>query len=111
MECIQVLLSLNYMQSRITGPFFTIFLCVWVYMRHYLNLAILWSIVVEFSSIGPYHLDWAAEQYKCWISQVITFLLLATLQGLNLMWLFLLLRVGRRYWKTGEKVDDRSDEE
>lgn len=61
--------------------------------------------------MGPYVLDWAAEQYKCGISQVITFTLLAALQALNLFWLYCLLRNAYRFVVYGIAKDDREEDE
>lgn len=80
-------------------------------MRHYLNLRILWAVLTEFATVGPYDLDWATQQYKCWISQVITFLLLAGLQALNLFWLFFILRILWKYAVTSVPEDELSDHE
>lgn len=80
-------------------------------MRHYLNLHILWSTLTEFRTIGPYELNWETQQYKCWISQVITFALLASLQAVNLFWLFLILRIAKNYVFTSHVEDDRSEVE
>ena len=57
----------------ITGPFFVIFIGVWIYLRHYINLQILWSVLTEFRTVGDFELNWITQQYKCWISQPITF--------------------------------------
>jgi very-long-chain ceramide synthase len=103
--------TLNYLDSELTGPFFVTFIGVWVYMRHYLNLKILYSILTEFATAGPFELDWATEQYKCWISQAITFALLLALQAVNVYWLVLIIRVGIRYVFTNVTKDDRSDDE
>lgn len=64
-----------------------------------------------FQTVGPYTLDWETEQYKCWISNVITFMLLACLQGLNLFWLYCLGRNAYRYVVFRVAKDDRSDVE
>jgi very-long-chain ceramide synthase len=93
------------------GPFFAANVGVWIYMRHYLNIRILISILTEFKTVGPYELDWQAEQYKCWISNVIVLVLLSFLQSLNLFWLWCLLRSGFRYVVYNIKKDDRSDAE
>ncbi|KAB2577215.1 hypothetical protein BFW01_g8557 [Lasiodiplodia theobromae] len=106
--------TLNYLDSPIVGPYFGFFIFVWTYLRHYINLRILWSMVNgEFSSIGPFELNWDTQQYKCWISQYITFALLASLQAVNLFWLFLILRIAYRFVASwGEVVkDERSDYE
>jgi len=80
-------------------------------MRHYLNLRILWAVLTKFATVGPYKLDWESEQYKCWISQVVTFVLLASLQALNLFWLFLILRIAWNYVATSVPRDETSDVE
>ena len=98
------------------------FMFVWAYLRHLINLRILYSLFPyslpglpfpanEFASVGSFTLDWPTQQYKCWISQIITFFLLASLQAVNIFWFFLICRIAARYLKQGEKKDDRSDEE
>ncbi|KAI0532910.1 TLC domain-containing protein [Xylaria digitata] len=103
--------SLNYIDSPLQGPYFTLCIVLWIYLRHYINLGILFSILTEFRTIGPYVLDWEAEQYKCEISNVITFVLLAALQVLNLFWLYCLLRNAYRFVVLGVAKDDREDED
>lgn len=90
-------------------PFYTISIGTWVYLRHVLNLRILYSLLIEFRTVGPYELNWETQQYKCWISNIITFVLLALLQALNLFWLYCLLRSAFKFLATGEKKDDRSE--
>lgn len=51
------------------------------------------------------------EQYKCWISQYITFGLLASLQAVNLFWGFLILKIAKNYMMSGAPEDVRSDDE
>jgi very-long-chain ceramide synthase len=80
-------------------------------MRHYLNLRILWSEFNEFKTVGPYELDWATEQYKCDISHYISTVLLASLQLLNLFWLYYILRIAFRIVFFNVAEDDRSDDE
>lgn len=80
-------------------------------MRHYLNLRILYATLTEFRTVGPFELNWETQQYKCWISQYITFFLLASLQALNLFWLFLILRIAKNYIITNVATDERSDDE
>ncbi|KAF4551327.1 TLC domain-containing protein 1 [Elsinoe fawcettii] len=102
---------LNYLDSPLTLPYFFLFIGVWTYMRHYINLCILWSVLTEFRTVGPFVLNWDTQQYKCSLSQVICFSLLATLQAVNLFWLFLILRIGYRFVTTKVGKDDRSDDE
>ncbi|WPH02304.1 Hypothetical protein R9X50_00516600 [Acrodontium crateriforme] len=110
-------LSLNYVKSQWLQPFYVVFICVWAYMRHYINLSILWSIIAgEYSSVGPYELIWETQQYKSWISQIITFGLLSILQGLNLYWFFLILRIAynikfKNVVRDVRSEDDGLDEE
>lgn len=90
-------------------PFYAISIGTWVYLRHVLNLRVLHSLLTEFRTVGPYELNWETQQYKCWISNIITFALLALLQALNLFWLYYLLRSAFKFLATGEKKDDRSE--
>lgn len=105
----QVSKSLHYYAPDIMIPFYVASIGSWVYLRHVLNLRILYSILTEFRTVGPYELNWETQQYKCWISNVITFSLLAVLQALNLFWLYCLLRSAVKFLVTGEKKDDRSE--
>jgi acyl-CoA-dependent ceramide synthase len=84
---------------------------MWIYLRHYLNLHVLTSVATEFSSVGPFAFDWVAEQYKCPLSQAVTFALLASLQALNLFWLYCLFRSAYRFVVLGVAKDDRSEAE
>ncbi|KAI9750036.1 MAG: hypothetical protein M4579_006630 [Chaenotheca gracillima] len=103
--------TLNYLDSVVVGPYFALFVGVWVYLRHYINLRILWATLTEFRTVGPYELDWHGEQYKCWISQLITFVLLACLQAVNLFWLFFIVRIAKNYVFSSQWADERSDAE
>ncbi|KAG8417041.1 sphingosine N-acyltransferase lag1 [Metarhizium acridum] len=103
--------SLHYIGSPIVGPFFCMSIGIWTYLRHYQNLRILYSLLGEFQTVGPYVLNWQTQQYKCWISSVITFTLLAFIQALYLFWLFCLLRIGYRYIVHNIARDGRSEAE
>jgi acyl-CoA-dependent ceramide synthase len=100
---------LNYIDSSITGPYFFVFMCVWGYTRHFLNLKILYSILTTFKTVGPFELNWETQQYKCWISQYITFALLASLQAVNLFWWFFICRIAYRFVVYRDADDDRSE--
>ncbi|KAI0480771.1 longevity assurance proteins LAG1/LAC1 [Xylariaceae sp. FL0804] len=102
---------LNYIDHYLVGPYFFLFMCVWIYLRHFLNLRIIWSLFTEFRTVGPYELNWETEQYKCDIAFVITFSLLASLQALNLFWLFFILRIAYRFVVYSTAEDDRSEAE
>ncbi|KAM0521675.1 hypothetical protein ACHAPE_002231 [Trichoderma viride] len=103
--------ALNYIDHPLVAPYFATFVAVWIYMRHYINLKIIWSLFTEFRTVGPFEVNWETQQYKCWISQYITTALLASLQALNLFWLFYILRIAIRFIRDKEATDDRSDEE
>lgn len=103
--------DLNYLDSIFVGPWFGAFVGVWIYLRHYINLKILWSVLTEFRTVGPFQLNFATQQYKCWISLPIVFILIGALQLVNLYWLWLILRILYRYVFVGVREDDRSDSE
>lgn len=65
----------------------------------------------QFETVGPYQVNWETQQYKCWISQAITFGLLAVLQAVNIFWFVLILRILYRLLVTSEAKDERSDDE
>lgn len=91
------------------APYFAFFVVAWIYLRHYLNLRILWSEFNEFKTVGPYELNWETEQFKCELSHVISTILLASLQSLNLFWLWAILRIAHRFVFQKVAEDDRSD--
>src|SRR5579862_2456818 len=90
---------------------FSMFTAAWIYTRHYLGLIILKSVATEFRTVGLWVLDWDKQWYKCWISQYVTFGLLAIIQLLDLYWLFLILRIAVRIMTGGEQKDDREDDD
>ncbi|KAF2818610.1 LAG1-domain-containing protein [Ophiobolus disseminans] len=102
---------INYIDSPIVGPYFFVFMCAWAYLRHYINLKILYSIITEMPTVGPYELNWVTQQYKCWIAQYISFSLLASLQAVNLFWFFLICRIAYRFIVYKDADDDRSEYE
>lgn len=119
---------MNYIDSDFTIPYFVVFMCIWAYLRHFINLCILSSLLPptlsgidltrlfgpstgHFATVGSFTLNWDTQQYKCWISQIITFSLLAALQAVNVFWFVLILRILYRYFKTGEEKDERSEDE
>ncbi|KAF7540113.1 hypothetical protein G7Z17_g12268 [Cylindrodendrum hubeiense] len=103
--------TLNYLDSSLTGPYFVLFMGVWIYLRHYINLKIIWSLFTEFETIGPFEMDWEAGQFKCRLAQVITSTLLSSLQALNLFWLFYISRIAYRFAFQNQLDDDRSEDE
>lgn len=102
---------LNYLDSPLVPYWFVLFIGVWIYLRHVINIYVLISIITEFPTVGPYVLNFATQQYKCWISQPIVFILIFALQLLNLYWLFLIIKILYRLSVAGVAIDDRSDSE
>lgn len=102
---------LNYLNNKYTPHSFILFMIIWGYLRHYINLKILWSLLTEFKTVGNYTLNFATSQYKCWISQTITFILIGGLQLVNLFWSYLILRILYRLIASGIQEDERSDVE
>ncbi|KAL3229202.1 Ceramide synthase LAG1 [Nakaseomyces bracarensis] len=100
---------LNYLDSVFTPVVFILFVSSWIYLRHVVNLRILWSVLTEFKTEGPYLLNFATSQYKCWISQPIVFGLIFALQLVNLYWLFLIFKILYRLVCQGVQKDERSD--
>jgi very-long-chain ceramide synthase len=110
-EATQTSKTLNYLDSPIVGPYFCFFIIVWIYMRHYLNLILLYSTFTDFRTVGPFVLNWDTGEYKSPLAQGIAFTLLSSLQAVNLFWLFLILRIGKNYVFNSVKADERSDTE
>ncbi|KAF1939272.1 sphingosine N-acyltransferase lac1 [Clathrospora elynae] len=103
---------LNYVtDARITGPYFFMFMCVWGYLRHWINLRIIYSLLTTFKTVGPFELNWETQQYKCWISQYITLALLSSLQAVNLFWWFHICRIAWKFVVYRDADDDRSEYE
>lgn len=110
-QMLQTSKTLNYISSPIVVPYFTLFILIWIYLRHYINLMILYAVLTTFRTIGPFELDWAGQQYKCSLSQWITFSLLATLQGINLFWLYFIIKIALNVVFADIVQDMRSEDE
>ena len=72
---------------------------------------ILYATLTDFRTVGPFELNWETQQYKCWISQYITFALLASLQSINMFWLFFIVRIAYNIAFAKVIQDVRSDDE
>ncbi len=72
---------------------------------------ILYATLTDFRTVGPFELNWETQQYKCWISQYITFALLAILQSINMLWLFFIVRIAYNIAFAKIIQDVRSDDE
>lgn len=102
----------NYVDDQSTMPF-AIFIVIWTYGRHYLNLKILWSVWSEFKLI-PQHVrvfdPWNDQWMPDWMQWQI-FTPIALLQCINLFWWYLALRIMVRALLKQDIKDDRSDDE
>ncbi|KAM5435292.1 sphingosine N-acyltransferase lag1 [Microsporum ferrugineum] len=103
--------ALNYIDSPLVGPFVGATISMWIYMRNYLNLRIIFSLFNEFDNIGPTELNWEKEQFKCTYTKFGFLVLLVALQSLNLFWLFLLVRIAYRFVVHNVAKDERSEAE
>jgi len=105
---------LNYIQWNTAKVFaFVVFIVVWTYFRHYLNIMILWSVCTEFDLAPPSTRIWSFKDgtyLPPWIQHQI-FLALLLLQFLNLFWYYLMIRILYRALITKVVDDDRSDDE
>ncbi|KAF7355398.1 TLC domain-containing protein [Mycena sanguinolenta] len=105
---------LNYLQmenAKVVS--FAVFVVLWTYFRHYLNLVILHSVWTEFDLAPLTARDWiwsAGTYLRPWMRHQI-FLALALLQIINLFWYFLIMRILYRTIVIRETDDDRSDDE
>ncbi|KIJ70047.1 hypothetical protein HYDPIDRAFT_121394 [Hydnomerulius pinastri MD-312] len=105
---------LNYMRyDRTKVITFGIFLCVWTYFRHYLNIVMLWSIWTEFDLIPEASRFWAPETgaWMVWWMKYQIFIPVLLLQILNLFWYFLICRIALRSMNPATMTDERSDDE
>ncbi|TDL29583.1 longevity assurance proteins LAG1/LAC1 [Rickenella mellea] len=104
----------NYLQWEVTKTVsFVIFVFVWTYFRHWLNLVMLWSVIYENHLVPEASKIWKPfDGYWMpgWMKYQI-FIPLFLLQLLNLFWYFLIWRILIRA-VVGTPVDDeRSDDE
>ncbi|CAE6426849.1 unnamed protein product [Rhizoctonia solani] len=119
MDVSDVFLSLskifNYLKMNKTKFIsFGWFTFVWGYLRHWLNLVMLWSVWFEFDLIPDKKMDIANELYMPWYGKYMVFLPIFLLQLVNLFWYFLIWRILIRaiFAPDLDKVDDdRSDDE
>ncbi|EGO01873.1 hypothetical protein SERLA73DRAFT_120521 [Serpula lacrymans var. lacrymans S7.3] len=106
---------LNYIQwEKSKSIAFLVFICIWTYFRHWLNLVILWSVWYEFDLIPEASRAWIPENgvWLTWWMKYQIFTPLVLLHMLNIFWSFLMWRILIRSIKTAVTVtDERSDDE
>ncbi|KAF9247300.1 longevity assurance proteins LAG1 LAC1 [Melanogaster broomeanus] len=104
----------NYLQfTRAKLVTFIVFLGIWTYFRHYLNIMILWSVWTEFELVPEVSRVWAPET-GAWLApwmQYQIFIPILLLQLLNIFWYYFILRIALRSLNPSTMTDDRSDDE
>jgi acyl-CoA-dependent ceramide synthase len=105
---------LNYLQyERAKVVSFGVFVVVWAYFRHWLNLVILRSVWTQYELIPESSRVWSPKEgawMPVWVKHQM-FLAIGALQVLNLFWFYLILRILVRAILTAEATDERSDDE
>ncbi|PBL02421.1 longevity assurance proteins LAG1/LAC1 [Armillaria gallica] len=105
---------LNYIQwERAKVVSFALFIGIWTYFRHILNLVILYSVWTEFDLIPEHTRVWDPPRgvwLPYWMKYQI-FVPIALLQLLNLFWYYLIMRILYRAIMTSVTDDERSDDE
>jgi len=92
---------------------FVWFIGVWTYMRHYLNVRILWSVWNEYALAAPETRQWDPPR-GVWLAGWLRYQIfgaLFALQMVNIFWYFLIWRVLYRAVFASVIADDRSDDE
>jgi len=104
----------NYLQWTTTGGIiFVIFVGVWIYTRHYLNLYMLWSIWYEFDKLPEWTKKWSPKDgvwLAPWMRYQI-FIPLVLLQLVNIFWLKSIYRILITAVFSSKLEDERSDDE
>jgi len=102
----------NYLQLSMKVPSFAIFVCVWSYFRHYLNLRIIVSVWSEFSLMPEISKQWKREDglWMVWWMQYQVLAPIILLQLVNIFWYFLIWRVLFRALFQSELEDERSED-
>ncbi|KAF9515287.1 hypothetical protein BS47DRAFT_1342213 [Hydnum rufescens UP504] len=104
----------NYLGWETTAAVaFSAFVCVWTYLRHFLNIKMIWSVWTQWKYVPEYSKRFEPKegvwmvrwvQYQVMIAMII-------LQLVNIFWYYLILRVLRRALFGPRLEDDRSDDE
>ncbi|CAL1700746.1 unnamed protein product [Somion occarium] len=105
---------LNYIQyDRTKIVSFLVFLFVWTYFRHWLNLVMLHSVWTEFDLLPEFAKQWSPADgvWLSWWMKYQIFAPILLLQFLNLFWYVLILRILVRAVTDAKATDVRSDDE
>ncbi|KAF8335050.1 longevity assurance proteins LAG1/LAC1 [Cantharellus anzutake] len=104
----------NYLRlEKTTNVIFAFFICVWSYLRHYLNIIILWSVWTQFDLIPDQAKRFTPRDgvWMVWWMKYQIFIPILLLQLVNIFWYFLIWRVLFRALFQKKLADERSDDE
>lgn len=104
----------NYLRLQNTSTvLFAIFVVVWTYTRHWLNIYFLWSVWTEYDLIPDSTRRWSPSE-GLWMPQWVKyqmFLPMTILQVINILWYYKIWRILIRVVSQSVLADDRSDDE
>jgi len=92
---------------------FSIFVCIWTYLRHYLNIKILWSVWTQFDLVPQHAKRFTPKDgvWMVWWMKYQIFIPILLLQLVNLFWYVLIWRILLRGLFSKKLADERSDDE
>jgi len=92
---------------------FSTFVCVWTYLRHYLNIRIIISVWTQFKTMPESAKRFVPSDgvWMVWWMKYQIIVPIILLQLVNIFWYFLILRVARRAVFGSKLEDERSDDE
>jgi len=92
---------------------FSTFVCVWTYLRHFLNIKIIWSVWTQWKNVPEYSKRFEPKEgvWMVWWIQYQIIVPIILLQLVNLFWYYLILRILRRAVFGPGLEDERSDDE
>jgi len=105
---------MNYTEMTGRNVCFVVFLLLWSYFRHYLNLLMIKSAWLEMHLIPDWAKQWSPQEgvWLVWWMQYQVVFPIVLLQMVNLFWYFLIWRIFFRAIFAREAVqDERSDDE
>jgi len=107
----KVLVYLRWERSQ--NVVFLIFIAIWTYFRHYLNLVMLWSVYKDFDLIPQSARSFSPSKgvWMVWWMKWQIFTPILLLQCINLFWYFLIWRILWRVVMNSKLKDERSDDE
>lgn len=96
--------------STVAMPYFTLFVCSWIYFRHYIGGIIFWTLMTRYRSAITTAYGWENELWKSWMLHGTVVGLFGLLNVMNLYWLFLILKVAAKAASGTVPSDGRESE-